>query len=148
MTSTVPPETQAPTSLAQILKPTLLVVDDEEGPRTSLRYVFKDDYNVLVAGDGQAGIELARKHPVDVAVLDIRMGGMSGIELLEKLKEVDPAVEVVMMTAFETADTIRQALRLRACDYLNKPFDLSTMREAVAKAMRRRSLATEIKHNS
>src|SRR6185503_258146 len=132
----------------QLLKPTLLVVDDEEGPRTSLRVVFKDEYNVLLASEGLAGIELAKKHPIDVAVLDIRMGGMSGIELLEKLKEVDPAIEVVMMTAFETADTIRQALRLRACDYINKPFDLSTMREAVAKAMKRRSLAAEVRDNA
>lgn len=130
------------------LKPTLLVVDDEEGPRQSLRVVFKDEYNVLLASDGRAAIELARKSPVDVAVLDIRMGGMSGIELLGKLKEVDPCIEVVMMTAFETADTIRQALRLSACDYLNKPFDLNSMRDAVAKAMRRRSLSAEVRNNA
>jgi two-component system, sensor histidine kinase and response regulator len=130
------------------LKPTLLVVDDEEGPRQSLRVVFKDEYNVLLASDGRAAIEVARRSPIDVAVLDIRMGGMSGIELLGKLKEVDPCIEVVMMTAFETADTIRQALRLSACDYINKPFDLNTMREAVAKAMKRRSLSAEVKNNS
>jgi signal transduction histidine kinase len=110
--------------------------------------VFKDDYKLLIASDGQTAIELARQQPIDVAVLDIRMGGMSGIELLERLKAADPAIEVVMMTAFETAETIRQALRLSACDYINKPFDISTMREAVAKAMKRRSLATEIKHNT
>jgi len=132
----------------QLLKPTLLVVDDEEGPRTSLRVVFKDEYNVLLASDGDDAVEVALKHPVDVAVLDIRMAGMSGIELLEKLKEADPAIEVVMMTAFETTDTMRQALRLSACDYINKPFDLTTMRQAVAKAMRRRSLSAEIKTNA
>lgn len=138
----------SPPVLPELLKPTLLVVDDEEGPRTSLRVVFKDEYNVVLASDGLSGIELAKKHPVDVAVLDIRMGGMSGIDLLQQLKEVDPAIEVVMMTAFETADTIRQALRLRACDYINKPFDLNTMREAVAKAMKRRSLSAEIRDNA
>jgi two-component system, sensor histidine kinase and response regulator len=146
--ATAQTDTTLAAAVPQLLKPTLLVVDDEEGPRTSLRVVFKDEYNVLLAGDGTAGIELARKQPVDVAVLDIRMGGMSGIELLEKLKEVDPAIEVVMMTAFETADTIRQALRLRACDYINKPFDLNTMREAVAKAMKRRSLSAEVRDNA
>ena len=137
-----------PAAVSSALKPTLLVVDDEEGPRQSLRVVFKDEYNVLLASDGRAAIELARKSPVDVAVLDIRMGGMSGIELLGKLKEVDPCIEVVMMTAFETADTIRQALRLSACDYLNKPFDLNTMRDAVAKAMKRRSLSAEVRNNA
>jgi two-component system, sensor histidine kinase and response regulator len=137
-----------PAAVPAALKPTLLVVDDEEGPRQSLRVVFKDEYNVLLASDGRAAIELARKSSVDVAVLDIRMGGMSGIELLGKLKEVDPCIEVVMMTAFETADTIRQALRLSACDYLNKPFDLNTMRDAVAKAMKRRSLSAEVRNNA
>jgi two-component system, sensor histidine kinase and response regulator len=135
-------------AMPQVLRPTLLVVDDEEGPRQSLRVMFKDEYNVLMASDGRAAIEVARRSPIDVAVLDIRMGGMSGIELLGKLKEVDPCIEVVMMTAFETADTIRQALRLSACDYINKPFDLNTMREAVAKAMKRRSLSGEVKNNA
>ena len=82
------------------------------------------------------------------AVLDIRMAGMSGIEVLERLKFVDPDIEVVMMTAFETTDTMRQALRLRACDYINKPFDVSTMRAAVANAMQRRTLESEIHNNA
>lgn len=129
-------------------KGTLLVVDDEEGPRQSLRVIFKDDYEVLLANDGPAAIALAQRHKIDVAVLDIRMAGMSGIEVLERLKYVDPAIEVVMMTAFETTDTIRQALRLRACDYINKPFDLGTMRSAVSGAMQRRTLEGEIHNNA
>src|SRR5262245_17784267 len=125
-------------------KGTLLIVDDEDGPRESVRVIFKDDYNVLVAADGATGIQLAKENKVDVAVLDIRMAGMSGIEVLERLKFVNPAAEVIMMTAFETTDTMRQALRLRACDYLNKPFDVVTMRAAVSNAMQRRFLETEI----
>lgn len=129
-------------------KGTLLIVDDEEGPRQSLRVIFKDDYEILLAGDGPSAIELAQKCKIDVAVLDIRMAGMSGIEVLERLKYVCPAMEVVMMTAFETTDTMRQALRLRACDYINKPFDVSTMRAAVANAMQRRTLEGEIHNNA
>jgi two-component system, sensor histidine kinase and response regulator len=127
---------------------TLMIVDDEEGPRQSLRVIFKDDYNLLLAQDGPHAIELAQKNNVDVVVLDIRMAGMSGIEVLERLKYVRPDVEVVMMTAFETTDTMRQALRLRACDYINKPFDISTMRAAVANAMQRRTLESEIHDNA
>ncbi len=126
---------------------TLLVVDDEDGPRQSLRVIFKDEYDMLMAEDGPTAIELAQKHPIDVAVLDIRMAGMSGIEVLERLKYVNPSTEVIMMTAFETTDTIRQALRLRACDYINKPFDLATIRAAVSQAMQRRTLESEI-HSS
>lgn len=141
-------EAHGMTSAPQPRRHTLLIVDDEEGPRQSLRVIFKDDYNLLLAGDGPSAVVLAQKNKIDVAVLDIRMAGMSGIEVLERLKFVDPSIEVVMMTAFETTDTMRQALRLRACDYINKPFDISTMRTAVATAMERRSLGSEVRTNA
>jgi len=125
-------------------KGVLLIVDDEEGPRQSLKLIFKEDYELLLAADGPTAIGLAQKQRIDVAVCDIRMAGMSGIEVLERLKYVDPGIEVIMMTAFETTDTIRQALRLRACDYINKPFDVATIRSAVGGAMQRRTLESEI----
>jgi len=127
---------------------TLLVVDDEPGPRQSLHMVFKDDYDLLLADGGEPALELARQHRVDAAVLDIRMVGMSGVELLAKLKELDPTIEIIMLTAYETIETARQALRLGACDYLTKPFDLATMRAAVASAMERHALSTEIRANN
>jgi signal transduction histidine kinase len=129
-------------------KGTLLIVDDEDGPRQSLKVIFKEDYRILMAGDGPTAVALAQKNRIDVAVLDIRMAGMSGIEVLERLKYVDPCIEVIMMTAFETNDTMRQALRLRACDYINKPFDIGTMRAAVSGAMHRRTLEGEIQSNA
>src|SRR5664279_3791576 len=139
--------TLAPVTGRPRRKGMLLIVDDEEGARQSLRVIFKDDYNILLAANGATAVDLAQKNKVDVAVLDIRMAGMSGIEVLERLKYVNPNIEVIMMTAFETTDTIRQALRLRACDYINKPFDLATIRTAVSQAMQRRTLASEI-HSS
>ncbi len=151
MSSLPPLETLSPpveTSAPPRRKGTLLVVDDEDGPRQSLRVIFKDEYEVLLASDGPSAIALVQNRKIDVAVLDIRMSGMSGIEVLERLKYVDPTIEVVMMTAFETTDTMRQALRLRACDYINKPFDLATMRAAVATAMQRRTLEGEIHNNA
>jgi signal transduction histidine kinase len=126
----------------------LLIVDDEEGPRQSLRLIFKDEYNLLLANDGARAIELARQNKIDVCITDIRMAGMSGVELLEHLKAVDSGIEVIMLTAYETVDTLRLALRLGACDYLNKPFDIPTMRKAVANAMERRSLGDEIRNNT
>ena len=155
MPLTADPLTAANDAVGEILEATpaprhrgtLLIVDDEDGPRQSLRVIFKDEYELLMAEDGPKAIELAQKHDIDVAVLDIRMAGMSGIEVLERLKYVKPGMEAIMMTAFETTDTIRQALRLRACDYINKPFDLATMRSAVGQAMQRRRLESEI-HSS
>lgn len=127
---------------------TLLIVDDEAGPRESLRAIFKDDYQLLMASDGPTAIELVQKHKVDVAVLDIRMAGMSGVDVLERIKYLDSSIEAVMMTAFETTETIRKALRLRACDYLNKPFEVADVRASVANAMKRRSFDTEIINNT
>ncbi|MDE3100418.1 MAG: response regulator [Verrucomicrobiota bacterium] len=148
MPPTIEPLTvEAPPAPAKKRRGNLLIVDDEEGPRQSLRVIFKDEYNLLMAADGATAIELAQKNDIDVAVLDIRMAGMSGIEALEALKRVNPSIEAVMITAFETTDTIRQALRLRACDYINKPFDIATIRAAVSQAMQRRTLESEI-HNS
>jgi signal transduction histidine kinase len=129
-------------------KRTLMIVDDEEGPRQSLRVIFKDEYNLLMASDGNRAIELARQNQVDVTISDIRMEGMSGVELLEHLKAIDPAIEVIMLTAFETVDTVRFALRLGACDYLSKPYEISAIRKAVASAIERRSLTEEIRNNT
>jgi two-component system, sensor histidine kinase and response regulator len=126
---------------------TLLIVDDEEGARLSMRVIFKDDYEVLLAPDGATAIEFVQKQKVDVAIVDIRMHGMSGVEVLERLKFIDPTIEVMMITAFETTVTIRQALRLRACDYINKPFDIPALRAAVSGAIQRHSLDTEVFNN-
>ncbi len=153
MSATVDPIVQVNTALSQLIaatpaatkrRGTLLIVDDEEGPRMSLRVIFKDNFDLLMAEDGPTAIELAQKHEVDVAILDIRMAGMSGIEVLERLRFVRPDIEAIMITAFETTDTIRQALRLRACDYINKPFDIATIRTAVTAAMQRRMIEGEI----
>ncbi|MGA3283112.1 MAG: response regulator [Verrucomicrobiota bacterium] len=155
MALTADPLTEANSAAADLVEATatpkrrgtLLIVDDEEGPRQSLRVIFKDDYDLLMAEDGPTAIELAQKNKIDVAVLDIRMAGMSGIEVLERLKYVNPDIEAIMITAYETTDTIRQALRLRASDYINKPFDIATIRAAVSQAMQRRTLESEI-HSS
>jgi len=122
----------------------MLVVDDEEGPRLSLRMVFKNDFNVHTVENGEQAVEYARQHPVHVAILDIRMAGRSGIEVLRSLKEIDPHMEIMMLTAYETIETARQALRLGACDYLSKPFDLPSIREAAARALRLRRISETV----
>src|SRR5581483_4447016 len=116
-------------------RPVLLVVDDEEGPRQSLKVIFKNEYDVLLANSGEQALEIARENPIDVAVCDIMMTGMNGTELLRRLKEMQPLVEVILLTAYETVETARQAVRYDACDYLNKPFDIPAMRAAVKRAL-------------
>jgi len=127
------------------IKPILLVVDDEEGPRTSLKVVFKNDFEVLLASNGTDAIKLARSRPVDIAILDILMHGMSGVDVLRELKQIDEDIEVIMLTAYETLETARQALRLGAREYLNKPFDIAALRTAASKAVEKRRANKELR---
>jgi signal transduction histidine kinase len=139
--ATPSPPQSASASEAAAPRPTLLIVDDEEGPRQSLRVVFKELYDVVLADSGPRALEIMKSRRVDAAVLDIRMTGMSGTELLGHLKQLNPRIEVVMLTAYETIETARQALRHGACDYLTKPFEIPVIRDAVANAIQRRALS-------
>ncbi len=101
-----------------------------------------------MAEDGPTAIELAKQHDIDVVVLDIRMAGMSGIEVLERLKFVKPDIEAIMMTAFETDGHDPEgvaAARVRL--HQQGRIDLATIRAAVGQAMQRRTLEGEI-HSS
>jgi len=138
----------APQHPAVATQPLLLIVDDEEGPRHSLRMIFKQDYAVHAVDNGDKALEFARHNSVHLAILDIRMAGKSGIDVLRGLKAIDPHIEVIMLTAYETIETARQALRLGACDYLSKPFDLSTIREAVTRALHLRRISETVSSTS
>ncbi|MGB0578720.1 MAG: response regulator [Limisphaerales bacterium] len=128
-------------------KRTLLIVDDEEGPRQSLNVIFKSSYDILMAASGMEALDIAKANRIDVAVLDIRMEGMTGTELLGELKKHDSRIEVIMLTAYETLETAKEAIRFGACDYQTKPFDVPVIRDAVANAMERRELAERIATN-
>ncbi len=120
-------------------------MDDEEGPRASLKVVFKNDFEVVLASNGKDAIKLARERTPDVAILDILMQGMSGVDVLRELKALDEDIEVIMLTAYETLETARQALRHGAREYLNKPFDIPTLRSAASKALEKRRATRELK---
>lgn len=139
----------APTRSESLTPPrgTLLIVDDETGPRESLRIVFKDQYNVVTANCGRDGVRQAQAHRVDVAILDIRMPDMCGTDVLRELKLIDPRIEVIMLTGYETIETARSAVRYGAADYLNKPFDVFKMRETVARCFEKRRLSIEAEHS-
>lgn len=118
----------------------LLIVDDDPSVRQALSITFRGSYQISLAASGPAALQLFASQPADVAILDIRMPGMNGLQVLERLKAIDPAVEVILLTAFETLDTVREALRLGACDYLTKPFRVEVLRHAVTNAMERRDV--------
>jgi signal transduction histidine kinase len=111
----------------------LLIVDDEPGPRLSLEMIFKDQFSVTTAASGEEAIERFRESPCAIVITDIRMRGMNGIDVLREVKRIHPETEVIILTAFETLDTARQAISLGASDYLKKPFDLDHIQSVVGR---------------
>jgi two-component system sensor histidine kinase/response regulator len=117
--------------------PQVLVIDDELGPRESLRMLLKPNYQVYTADCVDAGIKLLKeKHP-DAIITDIRMPGASGIDGLRRIREIDPHVAVIMLTGFGALETAQEALRLGANDYIAKPFDAREMREVIGRNVER-----------
>ena len=105
-------------------KPSILVIDDDSEIRYSLARVLSSrDYAVTTAASGEDGIAAVKKSPPDVIFLDIRMGGMGGIEALQHIRSINPRQLVILMTAFGTAQTAIEAMKYGAFDYIMKPFD-------------------------
>ena len=122
----------------------LLIVDDEQGIRQLLTLVFeRAGHRVRVAEGGRRALELLRTESVDLIISDVKMPDMNGIELLKAAREVAPDVAVVMMTAFATVDTAREAFKLGADDFIQKPFDVDELKLIVAKALEKLDLVKE-----
>jgi signal transduction histidine kinase len=115
----------------------VLVIDDELGPRESLRILLKMDYEVLVADSVLKGLALLQEHRPDVVIMDIRMPGMTGIEGLREIRKLDADIAVIMLTGFGALETAQEALRLGASDYLKKPFDTKEIMEVVRQNVHR-----------
>lgn len=117
--------------------PRVLIIDDEIGPRESLRMLLKPNYQIHTAENVENGVKLLREITPDAVVSDIRMPGASGIEGLRRIREIDPHVAVIMLTGFGALDTAQEALRLGANDYISKPFDAREMRDVIARNVER-----------
>lgn len=125
------------------MRPKVLVIDDEVGPRESLRILLKNQYEVLLAESVDAGVRLLQEEGPDVVVMDIRMPGKTGIEGLQEIRALDTNVSVVMLTGFGALETAQQAIRLGANDYLKKPFDTKEMMEIIQINLNRTKLARQ-----
>lgn len=122
MSSTLPP--LSPVSDAAALSPSLLIVDDDAVLRERLAHAFRRrGYIVHTAGDHAEGLAMARKESPELAVIDLRMPGPSGLELLRDLKAIDPETKVVVLTGYGSIATTIDAMKLGAIYYLQKPTD-------------------------
>jgi two-component system NtrC family response regulator len=123
---------------------TILAIDDDDSLRRVVEYnLAEEGYRVITAADGRSGLEAYQRQPVDVVLTDIRMPGMEGIELLARLKAMQPELPVIMLTAFGTIDSAVEAMRLGAFDYLTKPFSRDQLRASVRKALEVAELRSE-----
>ena len=126
--------------IATVDLPQILVIDDEIGPRESLRMLLKPSYQVHTADSVEKGLQLLNEKKPDAIVMDIRMPGMTGIEGLRRIRAIDPHLSVIMLTGFGALETAKEALRLGANDYISKPFDAREMREVISRNVERTRL--------
>ncbi len=125
-------------------RPVILVVDDDPGVRESFRLILEDHYDVVDVPDGPSALDVVRASPMDLVLLDIRLPGMDGIEVLERIKAIDERVEVILVTAVKTVRTAVAAMKLGAFDYLTKPFEEDELLSLASRALERRTLEREV----
>ena len=115
----------------------LLLIDDEEDVRYSLQRIFESaEIELATAASGEEGLKVISKFKPDLVLMDVRMGGMSGLETLRKIRATEPKLLVILMTAYGTTQTAIEAMKLGAYDYLLKPFDIPKFKEVIANAFK------------
>ena len=123
---------------------TILVVDDENGIRQSFKMVLKDRFHVLLAENGKEAEDLLTKNPVDLILLDIVLPDINGLDLLERLKALDPNPEVIMVTAVKEIQSAVRAIKLGAYEYIIKPFLVDDVINIINRALEKRSLMKQV----
>lgn len=116
---------------------TVLVVDDERGPRESLRMLLTPNHQVLTANSGVNALEVLKTEKVDVVTLDLNMPGIGGEELMRTIRDDHPHVEIIVITGCASLESAQEGIRRGICDYLQKPFDVVQVTAAVNRALTR-----------
>lgn len=114
------------------MKKKLLIVDDQHGIRMLLMEVFRSEgYETFQASAGQVALDIVRNEKPELVLLDMKIPGMDGLEILKHMKQIDPSIKVIMMTAYGELDLIQEATELGALKHFTKPFDIDDLRVAV-----------------
>ncbi|MGB9847612.1 MAG: response regulator, partial [Minisyncoccia bacterium] len=123
---------------------TILIVDDEAGPRESLRMILKPIYNIFTASNGKEALEIIQKENIDLVTLDLNMPGLSGIEVLKEIKKIKSDVEVIIVTGYGTLKNAQEVIRYGAGDFISKPFNVADIVAIVSKSFERRNYNLKI----
>ena len=130
------------------MKFSILIVDDEPVARKSLTDILRlEGYSVASSANGQAAVEHVRTNQIDLMIVDLRMPGMDGLEVVQVVNQLAPDVEIVLLTAHASTDTAIQALRLRIHDYLQKPAPPAQIVASVKKGLARRTARMDAKNS-
>ena len=121
----------------------ILVIDDELSIRESFSLILKGKYNIFLAASGEGALKLAADNKIDLAYLDFRMPGINGLETLKRLKQIDPSLEVIMITAVNDMQKAGEAIKLGANNYLIKPFDVDAVLKMTERLLQRKTLIKE-----
>ena len=122
----------------------ILIVDDEQSYRQLLSLVFEGDgHTIRTAINGRDALEILQTEPADVVISDVKMPDMDGIEMLQALRETQPELGVILMTAFASVETAREAFKLGADDFIQKPFDVEELKLIVKKTLEKQALIDE-----
>jgi DNA-binding NtrC family response regulator len=125
-------------------KKSILVVDDEYGVRESFNIVLSDDYEVFLAESGKEAIEIFTKNTIDLILLDIMLPQVSGLDLLKQFKDLDPDVEIIMVSAVKDVETAVKAMKYGAYDYVVKPFIVDDIKNIITRAIEKHHLIREV----
>jgi putative two-component system response regulator len=125
--------------------PKILIVDDEIGPRESLRMILKPNYNVFTVENGYAAIQMVKQIEPDIITLDLKMPGLSGIDALKEIREIAPDVIVIIITGYGTLQSAIEAIRYGVFDYISKPFNVPEIMGIIDKSVQRERLNLKIK---
>jgi len=120
-------------------RPTVLVVDDERGPRESLRMILEPGHRVVQACSGVEALEILRTESVDLMTLDLNMPGMKGDDVMRTVRGEFPRVEIIVITGAGSIESAAEGIRSGICDYLQKPFDVVHVSGAVSRALARQT---------
>jgi len=112
-------------------KPKILICDDELGIRESLKLILEKDYDVSEVMNGQQCLECIKNNDFDLILMDIKMPKASGLEILKRIKSVNPKLKIIMVTGYKSVETAAEAIQAGACDYIVKPFSSKDVLEAI-----------------
>jgi len=124
----------------------VLVVDDELGPRESMRMILKPLHNVFTAENGDSALKTIRQEPIDLVTLDLRMPGIDGIEVLKQIKQFNPNIEVIVVTGYGSLKSATEAMKYGVKGYVTKPYNLQEINTLVDKAIEQRRFNLKLRN--